>query len=84
MDRTGRKVGRKGKGGREKGGKGEGFSPRRSIQRVFITRDVFSDDGDEVVSCLEGESGLQACYSCTLGEGEMLLLWGLRNEGLGW
>ena len=34
------------------------YTPRRSIQRISITRDVFSDDSDEVVSRLEGESGL--------------------------
>ena len=34
------------------------YTPWRSIQRIFITRDVLSDDSDEVVSRLEGESGL--------------------------
>ena len=58
------------------------YIPRRSIQWVFVTRDAFSDDGDDVVSCLEGESGLEACYAGTAA-GEAVRLWGLRYLGFG-
>ena len=53
------------------------YIPRRSIQWVFVTRDAFSDDGDDVVSCLEGESGLEACYAGTAA-GEDVRLWGFE------
>ena len=59
------------------------YIPRRSIQRVFVTRDVFGNDSDGVFSCLEGESGLEACYAGTLEGGEVRWL-GLRDFGLGW
>ena len=32
---------------------------------MLVTRDVLSDDGDAVVSVLEGERGLEACYAGT-------------------
>ena len=50
---------------------------------MFVTRDVFRDDSDEVIRCLEGESGLQACYTCTFGAGEDVRLWGLRFLEIG-
>lgn len=45
--------------------------PRRSIQRIFVTRDVFSDDSNVVTSFLEGECGLKACYAGTAAGKEM-------------
>ena len=46
---------------------------------MFVTRDVFSDDSDEVVGCLEGESGLETCYTCTLE----MLDWGFEGLWIG-